>query len=138
MSIGSQSWVSLSPQVTVGIPRTRRAFPSWALIGLALAIALWGFGYKLSRYRPHLDPVTRLSYAKLWDKHQDTCQILASRTTAHLSQSVGVCVLSAVFQQQSIRPAGFVVLCSDSHHTTSTSFVSLIPFRSPPSPSFLA
>ena len=33
--------------------------------GLALAVALWGFGYKLSRYR-HPAPAQRAIVAKLW------------------------------------------------------------------------
>jgi hypothetical protein len=36
------------------------------LIVLAVAIVLWGIGYKLSLYRPHLDPSARVSVAKLW------------------------------------------------------------------------
>lgn len=48
--------------------------PRWAivrplaigLIGLALAVVLWGIGYKLSLYRPHPGPSVRMSVAKLW------------------------------------------------------------------------
>jgi hypothetical protein len=36
------------------------------LIVLALAIVLWGIGYRLSLYRPHPDPSARVSVAKLW------------------------------------------------------------------------
>jgi len=41
---------------------------SLGLLGLAIAIALWGFGYKLSRYNPHPSAASRASIAKLWDK----------------------------------------------------------------------
>jgi len=36
------------------------------LIVLAVAIVLWGIGYRLSLYRPHPDPSARVSVAKLW------------------------------------------------------------------------
>ena len=36
------------------------------LIGLALAVVLWGIGYRLSLYRPHPDPSVRMGVAKLW------------------------------------------------------------------------
>jgi hypothetical protein len=36
------------------------------LIGLALAVVLWGTGYKLSLYRPHPSPSVRVGVAKLW------------------------------------------------------------------------
>jgi hypothetical protein len=36
------------------------------LIVLAIAIVLWGIGYRLSLYRPHRNPSARASVAKLW------------------------------------------------------------------------
>jgi hypothetical protein len=36
------------------------------LIGLALAVVLWGMGYKLSLYRAHPSPAVRAGVAKLW------------------------------------------------------------------------
>ena len=36
------------------------------LIGLALAVVLWGIGYKLSLYRAHPSPCVREGVAKLW------------------------------------------------------------------------
>jgi hypothetical protein len=36
------------------------------LIGLAIAVVLWGIGYRLSLYRPHPDPSVRMGVAKLW------------------------------------------------------------------------
>jgi hypothetical protein len=49
--------------------------PGLWLIGLAIAVALWGFGYKLSRYNLHSDISSRASFARLWDKHQDSAQV---------------------------------------------------------------
>jgi hypothetical protein len=36
------------------------------LIGLAVAVVLWGIGYRLSLYRPHPDPSVRMGVARLW------------------------------------------------------------------------
>lgn len=36
------------------------------LIGLAIAVALWGFGYKLSLYHRHTASSSRVPVAKLW------------------------------------------------------------------------
>jgi hypothetical protein len=44
-------------------------------MSLALTIALWGFGYKVSRLNLHLDVSWRTSFAKLWDKHPASAQI---------------------------------------------------------------
>jgi len=52
-----------------------RAF--W-IFGLAIVAALWAFGYKLTRYTPRLDPATRVSFVKLWDKHQDVAQLTSA------------------------------------------------------------
>ena len=64
-------------QMAPQIPQTRRASRPWAvgLLGLAIAVAFWGFGYKLSRYNLHSDTNSRASFAKLWDKHQDSAKI---------------------------------------------------------------
>jgi len=36
------------------------------LIGLAIAVALWGFAYKLSLYHPHRNHTARTYVAKMW------------------------------------------------------------------------
>ena len=43
---------------------------SLALIGLAVAVTLWGFGYKLSLYSNSSDPLPRLPEAKVWIEHR--------------------------------------------------------------------
>lgn len=39
---------------------------SLGLIALAVAVFLWGFGYKLSLYHVHPNPFSHISQAKLW------------------------------------------------------------------------
>jgi hypothetical protein len=51
-------WGQVSRPCTLGI------------VGLAIAVFLWGFGYKLSLYHPHPPSSSRASVAKLWiDPH---------------------------------------------------------------------
>jgi hypothetical protein len=52
------------------------------LIGLALAVVLWGIGYRLSLYRPHPAPSARADVAKLWVGPRDSICIKSSRTKA--------------------------------------------------------
>jgi hypothetical protein len=148
MSTGSESsvWVPVIQKGCIGglsadggrsLP-AKRAFTPWALIGLALAVALWGFGYKLSRYSPHLTAAARLSYTKLWDKHQDAPQVLTLKSTAHPQRWVKERTLSAVSHQQaSQRPYFLLPACKDDKSTI-VEFPSFIPSRSPPSRAFLA
>lgn len=58
---------------------------AWAAlcIGLAVAITVWGFGYKLSRYNPRRDPAWRVSLVKLWDNHQDPAEDSALAVSDH-------------------------------------------------------
>jgi hypothetical protein len=57
------------------------------LIGLALAVVLWGTGYKLSLYRPHPSPSVRVGVAKLWVGPQQRACVRSAHTkvTAGLS-----------------------------------------------------
>ncbi len=52
------------------------------LIGLVLAVVLWGIGYRLSLYRPHPAPSVRACVAKLWVGPRDSVCIRGSRTKA--------------------------------------------------------
>lgn len=45
-----------------------------AYCGLALAVVLWGFGYKLSLYHRHPTPIQHVDVAKFW-LEQSNCSI---------------------------------------------------------------
>jgi hypothetical protein len=122
--------------VTQNVP-AKRAFRPCAIgfIGLAIAVALWGFGYKLSRYTLHPDSITRTSVAKLWDKHQDAGQVVASKLNAQPQLRLE---LQALFisLQNAPDPDTFAFRVLDDVENVPSSFRSLIPSRSPPSLSF--
>ena len=52
------------------------------LIGLALAVVLWGIGYRLSQYRRHPGPSTRVSVAKLWVGPRKAACVKSAQTKA--------------------------------------------------------
>jgi hypothetical protein len=101
------------------------------LLGLAIAIALWGFGYRLSTYELHPNSNARGGAAKLCLEPRNASFMLAARikSSAHLipvSAAIPAsarffphmeCVLACVIPQTTPRPA---------------SLRFLIPFRSPP------
>jgi hypothetical protein len=122
--------------VTQSVP-AKRVFRPCALgfIGLAIAVALWGFGYKLSRYTLHPDSLTRTSVAKLWDKHQDAGQVIASKLNAEAQLRLKLyAVLTSL--QNAPEPDPVAFRAPDDVENVPSSFRSLIPFRSPPSRSF--
>ncbi len=54
------------------------------LIGLAAAVAIWGFGYKLSLYQPHLNHSAETNVAKMWLGPEGTLLTAKSRAKSHL------------------------------------------------------
>jgi hypothetical protein len=60
-----------------------------SLLGLALAVVLWGLEYKLSLYHPHANNSARVRVAKLWvgPKKAAVAQSVYTRSTAQLAQT---------------------------------------------------
>lgn len=134
--IASKTLLRRHAQVTRCFHSTKTSKP-WALglIGLAIAIALWGFGYKISRYNPHPAPSSRASVAKLWDKHQDIAQI-SSGAKANAQSLAPRPALILVHYTHTQRPEAF---CRGSEfNRLSALFRSATPLRSPPSRTLLA
>ena len=122
------------------MPRTRQfgflfaaAFRPCVLgfLCLAVAIAAWGFGYKISLYQPNSG--IRSTVAKLWDKQHNartTADVLnQTKLISDLTYLVGVhsmaslaCPRPAVAHLPSL-PRVFVSLASVDYR---------LPFRSPP------
>jgi hypothetical protein len=55
-----------------------------SLVGLALAVVLWGLEYRLSLYHPHANNSARVGVAKLWvgPKRAAVAQSVYARSTA--------------------------------------------------------
>ena len=114
---------------------SRRLFRPWALlfIGLAISVALWGFGYKLSRYNPHPNAASRSSLAKLWDKHQDISQLASASEAAAQPPQIhpGLrAVLDLLCQTPS--PEKYAFSPPDEFKRIPVLFGSVVPLRSPP------
>jgi hypothetical protein len=71
------------------------------LIGLAVAVAIWGFAYKLSLYQPHPSHSAQANVAKLWLGPKGTFLTAKSRPKSHL-QPKGT--LDAALTPQVITP----------------------------------
>jgi hypothetical protein len=115
------------------LPRILRP-ATLAFIGLALAVALWGFGYKLSRYNPNPDVSTKASVAKLWDKHHLLSADSAPTVRVIPAQSFDVSLLAALITLQNT-PRILEYCTPEQQSLPSGSFKALLPLRSPPSPS---
>lgn len=122
--------------------RAKGQYPLWrqilrpyaiGLIGLSIAVVLWGFGYKLSLYYLHAVSQERIPVAKLWIQSRDSSVVvMASRLKAksHLvldSQAV----LSSINQRHPCLDCAAAVIspvCWSRHPY----FDFLISLRSPP------
>jgi len=106
-----------------------------ALIALAITVALWGYGYKLSLYHRHVAPSQRVLVAKLWIEPREASVAAASgfEAKSHLLPSAQA--LSVASQKPASYFSAFI--CIHSSTTRGLAYFDfLIPFRSPPPNSF--
>jgi hypothetical protein len=102
------------------------------LVVLALAIVLWGIGYKVSLYRPQPDPSARVSVAKLWVGPRKAVGFSSSTKRLALpspnSQLIGV--------QNLTSPSGLdaILVSSDTPASNVRVHLLLRTLRSPPIP----
>lgn len=119
------------PSAMARVPQWTKLRPSAAgLIGLALAVFLWGLGYKLSLYHQHKSPASQTSVAKLWTgpRSLPLRAVSAFRTRSHLIHD-----LNALPAQQHGTPwLSQAVLAPLGHGFAVESPAFLIPARSPP------
>jgi hypothetical protein len=114
----------------------RVAHPSvLGVFGLALAIFLWGYSYRLSLYQPQRDIASRTLAAKLWvdQKHAAATPQLNQNTERYASADA-----PALFPVHLFEPVyvGAIVAQPTLVHRPYV-LQSLLPLRSPPIPSFL-
>jgi hypothetical protein len=105
-------------------------------VALALAVALWGFGYKISLYR-HYDRASQMPVAKLWIQHRDATAAI-SELGADIDDIVPIALPLSVAAPQAAREERGVSGLESLEAKGAATPSSLIPFRSPPtSPSLL-
>jgi hypothetical protein len=103
---------------------------SLGLIALALCVFLWGYGYKLSLYHAHRNPVSRASVAKLWveSKSGRNLQILARAYALAVPDAP-----RATGHQLPLREVGRTFLPA-TPRSLGAVLDSLLPSRAPPAP----
>lgn len=119
-----------------GYPIWKQLFTPCALgiLGLAIAVVLWGTGYKLSLYHRHPAPPP-VPIAKLWVESRNASPEVTSELTAKFQF---VSDLQASFDPiQRLPRHSQASVCMLSVCTRNVAYFGfLIPFRSPPPPRF--
>lgn len=128
------SYGLLTPAPVTECQHSSHIFRPCALgfLALAIAVALWGFGYKLSRYDPHPSAASRASIAKLWDKQPASFPTNASShgCRAHLPSGTQPPWLSVPSPHRKETSAALDI--DRQEERASGPIRSLIPSRSPP------
>ena len=123
--------------------QTLCVYPTWkqilrpcvlGIIGLAIAVVLWGFAYKLSLYHRRAAP-SSVTVAKLWIESRNAFMKAASRFKAKSHPVTGSQACPSSIQRLprlSRAVASVLPVCARGV----AHFDFLIPFRSPPPPHF--
>lgn len=129
----TMSYLSMGAHVQRRYSSWKQLFRPWAVgfIGLAIVVALWGFGYKLSLYHRHAEPSARVLVAKMWIETRNPSATTASvsKAKSHLfpgSQALFVLVEERPRLNRAVAHSlPLTARCIEY-------LVSLIPSRSPP------
>jgi hypothetical protein len=106
------------------------------LVGLAITVALWGFGYRLSTYQLHFTESARIAAAKLCAEPRNSLAAVSAHQAApHLLASVPVPLSSHGFF--TLSRSGIAPALPEQRAYRPANFDFLIPFRSPPPQRFL-
>ena len=106
-----------------------------AFAGLAIAVALWGFSYKLSLYHIHYNHHSSIPVAKLWIEHRSAAANAASKLIAKTPPNPHANLIQIPLQQLNLFEGTVLCIPPIGAHGAATSGCR-IPFRSPPSSSF--
>jgi hypothetical protein len=113
--------------------RLRSRACSIGLIALALAVFLWGFGYKLSLYCPHENPAFKASVAKLWNEHRSIASASKLSVKSHVVPD-SQAIITPTLSFSTIQNAAVSLLFEGDRAIAFWAF--LVPFRSPPASRF--
>ncbi len=125
--------------------QTPRCYRAWrqvsgpcglGIVGLAIAVVLWGFGYKLSLYHRNTAPSARIPVAKLWIEPRGASVAAASRLKVNSYLAPGPQAFSARIQR--LPTLSCAVACIPPLNECCVAFFDLlIPSRAPPPLRFL-
>jgi hypothetical protein len=128
----ARSAIGIKSMILYGRPLWRQRFRPYTLgiLGLVIAVVLWGAGYKLSLYHRHTTP-SSVPIAKLWIESRNASAAAASRfkTKSHLL-SVSQAFIAPIQRLPRLNCAIASTLSACSRDVAYLGF--LIPFRSPP------
>jgi hypothetical protein len=121
-------------------PQTQSQYSSWrqifrpcflGFIGLAIAVTLWGYGYRLSLYHPPVDPSQRASVAKMWIGPRSASVAAASSLKANWHFVAGAQAAVATVQRLPgmCRAVAYILPLCERHAVL---FDLLVPSRAPP------
>ena len=115
----------------------RRQFGPHALglIALAITVALWGYGYKLSLYHWHEAASQRVPVAKLWSEPRNGSLTAAVALKAKSNLAVGSQALSVDLPELTSHLSALICILPSANRGIAY-FDFLIPSRSPPPQSF--
>jgi hypothetical protein len=117
-----------------------RNYPSWrkvlrpcaiGIIGLGIAVAYWGFGYKQSLYVGHAVPSSRIPVARLWIGPKGASSLATSRLRAKFYLNSGSPAFSVPISQP-VRLDSAVAYIPPVFRRGIAYFDFLIPSRAPP------
>jgi hypothetical protein len=121
-------------------PETQSQNPSWrqvsrpcafGIVGLAIAVFLWGYGYKLSLYHRHSESSSQVSVAKMWIGPRSASVVAASRSGAQLHRIAGSLAFTVPIQHRLwLSRTIFCIFPVSTRSFASLDF--LIPSRAPP------
>jgi hypothetical protein len=120
--------------------RTPGCYPAWrqvsgpcvlGIVGLAIAVVLWGYGYKLSLYHRNSDPSGRVPVAKLWIEPRGASVAAASSIKAISNFVAGSQASVATVPPLPSMSRTLACILPRCEHRTILSD-SLVPSRAPP------
>lgn len=104
---------------------------AFGIVGLAIAVSFWGYGYKLSHYHRHAAP-SSVPIAKLWIEPRSASVEAASRLKTNSHFAAGEQAVSVTIQRlpRMCRAVACNLLLCERH---AVFFNLLVPSRAPPS-----
>ncbi|HKF47046.1 MAG TPA: hypothetical protein VKB38_06775 [Terracidiphilus sp.] len=102
------------------------------LVALAIAIFLWGFAYKISRYQVHRTTLSRVSTFRLWDESRHIRAVVDVLRKAHADQPPNAADSLSTAQPTSTQPGARLIQFAVPHLPPQRIPGSTLPSRAPP------